>query len=61
MSAEVIPEEVLKIEADPGDIGLYRFDNKVAKHYFCKNCGIYIHNRKITFSRADASKSSLPM
>jgi len=23
------------------NLGKYQFDTKVAKHYFCKNCGIY--------------------
>jgi hypothetical protein len=47
MSAEVIPAEALKIEANAIDIGLYQFDNKVAKHYFCKTCGIYTHNETL--------------
>ncbi len=47
MSAEVIPTEALKIEADANDIGLYQFDNKIAKHYFCKTCGIYTHNETV--------------
>ena len=40
-SAETIPAEKLKIEARDGTLGLYRFGPKTAKHYFCKNCGIY--------------------
>jgi len=47
MSAEVIPQQALKIEADANDIGLYQFDNNVAKHYFCKTCGIYTHNETL--------------
>ena len=27
---------------------LYQFYTKVAKHYFCKNCGIYTHHRSYT-------------
>ncbi len=49
MSAEAIPLERLTIEADPDDLGLYRFDSKVAKHYFCKTCGIYTHNEMLRF------------
>ena len=37
MSTEAIPAEALKINAKPDDIGLYEFDSKVAKHYFCKH------------------------
>lgn len=44
MTPEAIPMENIKIEADPADIGLYQFDSKIAKHYFCKNCGIFTHN-----------------
>ena len=47
MSPEAIPAEALKIEANPEDIGLYEFDSKVAKHYFCKKCGIYTHNEML--------------
>ena len=41
MSPEPIPEAELKIEADENALGLYQFDSKIAKHYFCKYCGIY--------------------
>jgi hypothetical protein len=47
MSAEAIPVESLKIDASPNDIGLYQFDSGVAKHYFCKHCGIYTHNEML--------------
>ena len=47
MSSEAFPAENLKIEADENDIGLYQFDSKIAKHYFCKNCGIYTHNETV--------------
>jgi hypothetical protein len=41
MSAELIPEAELNIDADPEALGLYQFGAKTAKHFFCKNCGIY--------------------
>ena len=41
MSPEPIPQDRLKIEAQEGMLGLYQFGAKTAKHYFCKNCGIY--------------------
>jgi hypothetical protein len=47
MSTEVIPLERLQIEASPEDIGLYQFDTAIAKHYFCKHCGIYTHNETL--------------
>ena len=47
MSTEAIPVENLKVEAEPEAIGLYQFDSKIAKHYFCKTCGIYTHNEML--------------
>lgn len=41
MSPEMIPEENLQIDAEEGALGLYQFGAKTAKHFFCKNCGIY--------------------
>lgn len=41
MSPDPIPEAEFKIEAEEGALGLYQFDSKIAKHYFCKHCGIY--------------------
>lgn len=44
MSSELIGPEQITIEAEEGALGLYQFDTKVAKHYFCKHCGIYTFN-----------------
>ena len=42
MSNFVIPPENMHISVkEKGSLGLYVFDNEVAKHFFCKNCGIY--------------------
>ena len=41
MSPQAIPCEELKIEAEESVSGLSRFGRETAKHYFCKNCGIY--------------------
>jgi hypothetical protein len=27
-------------------LGLYQWNTEIAKHYFCKNCGIYTFHRK---------------
>ncbi len=40
MLSYVIPESELKIDSKE-HLGLYQFGEKTAKHYFCKNCGIY--------------------
>ena len=47
MTAYVIPEADLQIEAEPDQLGLYQFDTEIAKHYFCKSCGIYTHNETL--------------
>lgn len=31
----------LRILSGEGDLSLYQFNTGVAKHYFCKHCGIY--------------------
>jgi hypothetical protein len=41
MSDFILPADQLLIDAKPGALALYRFGNGVAKHYFCKRCGIY--------------------
>lgn len=41
MSTEMIPEANLNIDADEAVLGLYQFGANTAKHYFCRNCGIY--------------------
>lgn len=41
MSGFTLAPEEIKIEVKGGSLGLYQFDSKVAKHYFCTVCGIY--------------------
>lgn len=41
MSTFVLSSDQLKIDADPAVLGLYQFGQHIAKHYFCKNCGVY--------------------
>lgn len=41
MTPYVVAPEQMKIDAEPGMLGLYQFGEKTAKHYFCKRCGIY--------------------
>jgi len=41
MTTETIPIEKITIDAQEGVLGLYQFGAKTAKHFFCKNCGIY--------------------
>lgn len=44
MLGEAVDEDKLQIDAQAEDLGLYQFDSKVAKHYFCKRCGVYTHH-----------------
>lgn len=36
-----VAAEQFKLIAGENSLGLYQFDSKEAKHYFCKNCGIH--------------------
>ena len=47
MTPFTVPNEELSVTVDGDNLGLYQFDNKVAKHYFCKTCGIYTHNETV--------------
>jgi len=41
MSDFTISPNDFTFTVEKGVLGKYQFDTKVAKHYFCKNCGIY--------------------
>ena len=47
MSDFTIPARDLQIDAKPGALTLYKFGSGVAKHYFCKQCGIYPFNETL--------------
>ena len=34
----------LKITEGENNLSIYKFGTEVAKHYFCKTCGIYTHH-----------------
>tara|TARA_B100000925_G_scaffold274644_1_gene240264 strand:+ start:299 stop:640 length:342 start_codon:yes stop_codon:yes gene_type:complete len=43
----IVPKENFILIKGERDLSLYQFNSNVAKHYFCKKCGIYTHhNRK---------------
>ena len=40
----IVKNEDFKITKGRDKLSLYQFHTKVAKHYFCINCGIYTHH-----------------
>ena len=40
----MVKNEDFKIIKGEDKLNLYQFHSKVAKHYFCSNCGIYTHH-----------------
>ena len=40
----MVKPEDFKIIKGKDNLKLYQYHTKVAKHYFCSNCGIYTHH-----------------
>tara|TARA_B110000438_G_C15300147_1_gene430798 strand:- start:117 stop:452 length:336 start_codon:yes stop_codon:yes gene_type:complete len=40
----ILPKESIKSIQGEENLSLYQFGTMVAKHYFCKICGIYTHH-----------------
>ena len=40
----MVKNEDFKITKGNDKLKLYQFHSKIAKHYFCSNCGIYTHH-----------------
>ena len=40
----ILPKESIKLIKGEEFLTLYQFGTNVAKHYFCKKCGIYTHH-----------------
>jgi hypothetical protein len=43
-----VPKEQFRLLKGEGDLDLYQWNTKIAKHYFCKHCGIYTHHQPRT-------------
>jgi len=41
-----VPVEKLKVVAGEDQLSLYQWNKKIARHYFCKHCGIYTHHQR---------------
>ena len=41
-----VHEAALSIEAGEDELTLYRWNTRVARHWFCRTCGIYTFHRK---------------
>ena len=42
----ILPKEAIKSIKGKDNLSVYQFGTKVAKHYFCKICGIYTHHQR---------------
>ena len=43
-----IPKEQFRLLKGEHDLTMYQWNTKIAKHYFCKHCGIYTHHQPRT-------------
>ncbi|HWA01147.1 MAG TPA: GFA family protein [Caulobacterales bacterium] len=41
-----VPADALAIARGEDNLTLYQWNTKIARHYFCKTCGIYTFHRK---------------
>jgi hypothetical protein len=41
-----VPLSGLKIVKGEDALGVYQFNTRTARHYFCRNCGIYTHHQR---------------
>ena len=41
-----VPLESLRVTRGADNLGLYQWNTKTAKHYFCQTCGIYTHHAR---------------
>ena len=41
-----VPKSGLKVVQGEALLRIYQFNTKVARHYFCSNCGIYTHHQR---------------
>ena len=42
----ILPKEAIISISGEENLSFYQFGTNIAKHYFCKNCGIYTHHQR---------------
>ena len=42
----ILPKEAIVSISGEENLSTYQFGTNIAKHYFCKNCGIYTHHQR---------------
>ena len=42
----ILPKEAIISISGEENLSVYQFGTNIAKHYFCKNCGIYTHHQR---------------
>jgi hypothetical protein len=47
MSTFILSPDRLNIDAQTGVLGSYQFGSQIAKHHFCKKCGIYTFHETV--------------
>ena len=40
------PLAALTVSRGEENLGIYQWNTRVARHYFCKTCGIYTHHQR---------------
>ena len=40
-----VPEERFRLLEGEGELSLYQFNKRIARHFFCRHCGIYAFHR----------------
>ena len=42
----LLPKEAITITQGQENLSIYQFGTNIAKHFFCKTCGIYTHHQR---------------
>jgi hypothetical protein len=41
-----VPLDALAVSRGEDNLSLYQWNSRVARHYFCRTCGIYTHHQR---------------